>query len=142
MATASTVNVACKLPQGLGLSHKGKQIHLHGANQSGNRFGFGITKGVDADWFKEWIEGDGAELPFVKNKSLFAMPGDENKIKDAAAERRADDSVQTGLEPLDPSKPGKDVEPTDDKQLVYGAILVTFCFLRPRGLIGGRGGAE
>jgi branched-chain amino acid transport system permease protein len=28
------------------------------------------------------------------------------------------------------------------RQLVYGAILVAFCFLRPRGLVGGRGGGE
>ena len=38
--------------------------------------------------------------------------------------------------PLDTSYLG----PT--RQLVYGAILVAFCFLRPRGLVGGRGGAE
>jgi branched-chain amino acid transport system permease protein len=28
------------------------------------------------------------------------------------------------------------------RQIVYGAILVAFCFARPRGLVGSRGGAE
>ncbi|MGF7161010.1 branched-chain amino acid transport system permease protein [Rhodoligotrophos appendicifer] len=28
------------------------------------------------------------------------------------------------------------------RQIIYGVILVGFCFLRPRGLVGGRGGAE
>ena len=26
------------------------------------------------------------------------------------------------------------------RQIVYGVILVTFCFMRPRGLVSGRGG--
>jgi branched-chain amino acid transport system permease protein len=28
------------------------------------------------------------------------------------------------------------------RQIIYGLILVVFCFSRPRGLVGGRGGVE
>lgn len=108
----ATVSVACKLPQGLVLSHKGKTVQLTGANASGNRFGFGITKDVDADWFDDWTKTDGKDFPAVKIGAIFAMPA--AKIVDAAAERRKDGAVQTGLEPLDPNKPGMNVEPTDE----------------------------
>lgn len=114
MAEAATVNVACKLPSGLRVRHKGVEVSLKGSNGSGNRFGFGITPGVDAAWFKDWIEGDGKDLPAVKRGSIFAIGGTREKAEDAAAERRKDPVVQTGLEPLDPEKPGGGVEPTDE----------------------------
>ena len=114
MVEAATVNVACKLPQGIRIRHKGKEVALKGANQSGNRFGFGITPGVDSAWFKDWLEGDGKDLPAVKRGSIFAIAGTREKAEDAAAERRKDAAVQTGLEPLDPEKPGGGVEPTDE----------------------------
>ncbi len=117
MATASVCTVACKLPQGLTIAHKGKTLTLNGANASGNRFGFGMTKGVDAEWFNDWTKTDGKDFPAVKNGSIFAMDGDNvEKAKDAATERRADAEVQTGLEPIDPNKPGKDIVPTEDTQ--------------------------
>jgi hypothetical protein len=108
------VNVACKLPAGLTITHKGKTVTLVGSTKSGNRFGFGITRDVDGDWFKDWATTDAKDFPPIKNGSIFAMAGTTEKIADAGAERRADPVVQTGLEPLDPSKPGKGVEPTDE----------------------------
>lgn len=111
---SSLASIGCKLPQGLQLTHKGKTVVLVGANASGNRYGFGITPGVDADWFDDWATTDGKDFPALKNGSIFAIPGNAEKAKDAAKERRADDSVQTGLEPLNPAKPGGGVEPTDE----------------------------
>jgi len=106
------VSVACKLPQGIHLTHKGKTVKLAGANACNNRFGFGVTPGVDGDWFNDWATGDGKDFAAVKNGSLFAMAAP--KIADAVTERRADPSVQTGLEPLDPDQPGNGLEPTDE----------------------------
>lgn len=110
----SVVTVACKLPQGLQLKHKNLTVILVGANESGNRFGFGLTHGVDGDWFKDWAEGDGKDFPAVKNGSIFAISGTRDKAEDAAKERRADAAVQTGLEPIDPDRPAANVEPTDE----------------------------
>jgi len=107
-----TVSVACKLPQGLTVTHKGLSVTLAGANASGNRFGFGITPGVDADWFNDWATTDARELPAIKRGMIFAMES-AAKAKDAARERRGDKSVQTGAEPIDPNAPGANVEATD-----------------------------
>lgn len=113
----ANVNILCKLPQGLKITHAGKTVTLVGANKSGNRFGFGVTKDVDGDWFKDWLDkGHGSTFPAVKNGSIFAMTGTPDKAADAAAERRKDAKVQTGLEPLDPENPGEGVEPTDEQK--------------------------
>lgn len=112
----ATTTVACKLPQGLTIEHKGVTVTLKGANSSGNRFGFGITEGVDADWFADWATTDGKDFPAVKNGSLFAMTGGRAKTEAAANERRADAQVQTGLEPIDPTNPGGGVEPTEETE--------------------------
>lgn len=99
--------VACKLPQGLTVSHKGKTVTLKGATHSGNRFGFGITEDVDADWFADWMKTDAKDFPAVKNGSIFIMP-DAARAEDAGKERRGDAEVQSGAEPLDPEKPSSD----------------------------------
>lgn len=101
------VQVACKLPNGLTITHNGKTVTLNGANDSGNRFGFGFTDVTDMD-IADWLETDGKELPAVKNGSIF-IGG-----PDAAKERQYDASVQTGQEPLNPMNPGNGVEPTDE----------------------------
>ncbi len=121
----STINVACKLPQGLTITHKGITKTLRGAHSSGNRFGYGVTQGIDADWFHDWAEGDAKDFPPVKKGMIFALGGDVRKIEDAAAERRADPEVQTGMEPLDPDKPAADIEPTDDTKKTLSEQPVT-----------------
>jgi len=119
------VNVACKLPQGIKIRHKGKEVVLVGANASGNRFGFGITKNVDGDWFNDWKTTDGKAFPAVVNGSIFAIAGTTEKAQDAAKERQRDTKVQTGLEPLDPDKPGDGVEPTDETKAELAKINPT-----------------
>jgi len=107
------VSVACKLPQGLTITHKDITLTLKGANSSGNRLGFGVTEGVDGDWFADWATTDAKDFPAVKRGMIFAMDT-AAKAKDAAKERRGDKSVQTGLEPLNPDKPAAGVAPTDE----------------------------
>lgn len=111
MATALKTDVACKLPNGLVVEHMGHKVTLLGSNDANAKFGFGITRGVDADWFGAWAKTDGKDLPAVKNGSIFAMSKDADG---AARERKSDASVQTGQEPLNPFKPAADIEPTEE----------------------------
>ena len=107
--------VACKLPNGLTVTHKGHTVTFNGANDAGNRFGFGLTEDVDAAWFADWVATDGKDFPAVKNGSFFEHGKDTAA---AARERQNDRSVQTGQEPLNPSNPGTGVEPTDETRKV------------------------
>lgn len=104
------VKIACKLPNGLTVRHKDQTRVLNGANHPQAVAGFGVTPGIDEDWFKDWQTTDGKDLPFVKNGSVFIM-------KDAAAARERKDVV-TGMEPLDPDKPAPGIEPTDETKKV------------------------
>lgn len=107
--------VACKLPNGLTIAHRGHTVTLAGANDDGNRFGFGLTENVEADWFRDWITTDGKDLDAVKSGAIFEHG---SKTADAAKERQNDPDVQTGQEPLNPSNPGLGVEPTDETKKV------------------------
>jgi hypothetical protein len=104
------VKIACKLPNGLTVRHKDHVHVLKGANDANAVAGFGVTAGVDVDWFNDWVTTDGKDLPFIKNGSVFVM-------KDAAAARERKDLV-TGMEPLDPDKPAPGIEPTDETKKV------------------------
>ena len=101
------MTVACKLPNGLTFTHNDKTVTLNGANDSGNRFGFGFTEGVD-DVFADFAATDGKDLPAIANGSIFVGGPDEAK------ERMYDASVQTGQEPLSPENPGNGVEASDE----------------------------
>jgi hypothetical protein len=101
------VQVACKLPNGLTITHDGKTVTLNGANDSGNRFGFGFTDVKDMD-IEDWLATDGKDLPAVRHGSIFVGGPDQAK------ERMYDASVQTGQEPLSPLNPGEGIEPTDE----------------------------
>lgn len=99
--------IACKLPNGFTLTHKEKTVTFRGANAPDAVLGFGLTHGVDGEWFKDWATTDGKNFPAVKNGSLFAQ--DNADRARAASKERAKD-VKTGLEPLDPAKPAPGVE--------------------------------
>lgn len=107
-----TVKIACKLPNGLVVTHKGKSVTLNGANDPSAVAGFGITPGVDAGWFGDWTKGPGKSLPFVANGSVFAMKSDDT----GEAQERKD--IYTGMDPLDPDKPMSGIEPTDETKKV------------------------
>lgn len=107
------VKIACKLPNGLVVTHKGLSVTLKGANDERALAGFGVTPGVDEDWFKSWATTDGAELPFIKDGTVFVMDA-----KDPEAKVRERRKLKTGLEPLDPDKPMLGIEPTDETKKV------------------------
>ena len=106
----TTVNVACKLPNGLAVDHDGKTFTLRGANHPAARFGYGVTA-VDADLFKGWSETHKDFAP-LKADLIFLAGRD---AAGATKERAKDKRVRTGAEPIDPTKPGAGVEPTEEQ---------------------------
>ncbi len=114
---SKTVTVACKLPGGVTLDHAGLKVTLKGANADDALLGYGRTP-VDADWFDSWLSSDeggghGAEFPAVKAGLIFANR-DPKKVDDEIAEKSGDPTVQSGLEPIDPDKPGPGLEKVKD----------------------------
>lgn len=59
--------------------------------------GAGLTFGVDADLFAEWMRRN-KDTEIVRNGFVFA----QTKAADAAAQAKDHASLRTGLEPLDP----------------------------------------
>ncbi|KWO67587.1 hypothetical protein [Burkholderia territorii] len=105
------VTVACKLPQGLHLDivkhgEVRRRVTLNGANSPHAVAGFGITEHVPKAFFDQWL-ADHQELPAIRNELIFALP--RRTDVEAMATERTD--VKSGLEPLDPKKPGKDLAP-------------------------------
>ncbi|MDE2442352.1 MAG: hypothetical protein KGP14_15150 [Betaproteobacteria bacterium] len=101
----ATLTVACKLPNGLKLTHKDVTVELAGSN--GADGAFGLTPGVDADWFNDWLATDGKDFAPVTSGVLFAQPTPDKAVD--AAKERAD--VKTGQEPIDPANPGDKIAP-------------------------------
>lgn len=105
---STTVTVACKLPNGLEIEHRGHTVVLAGANSSTAVGGYGLTPNVDADWFEDWMAGN-LDHPAVKNNIIFA-----NTPAQAADEAKEKKGVKTGLEPVDPDNPGEGIEKRKD----------------------------
>lgn len=108
----ATVTVGCKLPNGLHLDLGDKRVTLNGANSARIVGGYGITEGVDAAFFEAWKKTY-ADSPAVKNGLVFA----HGKTGDVEAQAREQAEIRTGLEPLDPEKPGPNLEPENAKKL-------------------------
>ena len=115
----ATVSVACKLPNGLTVAHAPKNakgeaigptqtVTFAGSNAPGAVMGYGLTRDVDGEWFANWTKTDGKDFPAVRNMAIFAQASTD-EATDAAKEMSGD--VKTGLEALDPQKPGAGVEP-------------------------------
>jgi hypothetical protein len=102
---SGTVIVGCKLPCGLVISHGGKSVELKGSRDARIINGFGLTSNVDAEFFNAWKKAH-RDLAVVKNELIFAY-GDMDSAEDMAEERYKE---KTGLEGLNPDKPGKDLE--------------------------------
>lgn len=113
--------VACKLPNGLTIDHKGETLTLNGAHDTGAKNGYGLTPLEDnqVEWFNDWLTGDGATLPAVERGFIFLASNDKN----AADQAREQADEKTGLEQLDPAAPVAGVEPTDEtkKELAKGS---------------------
>lgn len=72
--------------------------------------GYGLTTGVDAAKFKQWfLRMKKAKYGPVEQGLVFACAA-ENTTRDKAAEQA---SIRSGLERIDPDKPGRGVEPAD-----------------------------
>lgn len=105
--------IACKLPNGLAVEHKGESVLLNGSDHESAVAGYGLTQGVDLDWFNDWATGDGREFPPVAKGLIFVAPN-ERFAQDQAREQG--DQIKSGLEGIDPDNPGGGVEPTDEQQ--------------------------
>jgi hypothetical protein len=117
---ADTGNVACKLPHGLVIEAKQPDgsilsLELAGSNDPGNVMGWGITRDVDKGLFDAWVKEKGFQLPAYRRGSIFFY-GDRGDIRDVIAERAKDETVATGLEPINPDKPAPGVEATDEQK--------------------------
>ncbi len=110
---SGTVTIGCKLPCGLVMTFGGKNVELRGSRDSRILNGYGLTENVDAEFWEAWKKAH-AKLPYVKNELVFAY-ADTRSAQDMAQERQ---NERTGLEGLDPDKPGKDLEkvPESDEE--------------------------
>ncbi len=107
----STVTIACKLPNGLILDIPGApSITLNGANHPDAIAGHGFTD-VPADFWEAWTKLY-ADFQPLKKELIFAQ-GSERSAVSKAKERKGEKS---GLEGLDPDKPGKGLERLDDQK--------------------------
>lgn len=105
----ASVNVACKLPNGLVIEVKGVKTVLKGANTSELVNGFGVTE-VDSVLWAEWLKIHGKH-PAVVNGLVFAQ-GNEANVK---AQTKDHAALETGLEGIDPDNPGKKAKISPEK---------------------------
>lgn len=113
MADGNRGVIACKLPNGLLVEHKGESVLLNGSDDASAVSGYGLTPDVDLDWFNDWATGDGKDFPPVAKGLIFVAPN-ERFAQDQAREQG--DDIRSGLEGVDPEKPGEGVEPTDEQK--------------------------
>lgn len=102
--------VGCKLPNGLVIEHADHKLTLVGSNAPGSIGGYGLTYGVDIDWFSDWMTGPAREFPPV-TKGLIFIAGNDSNAADQAKEQAAE---RTGLEGVDPDNPAPGIEPTEE----------------------------
>ena len=95
----TTVNVGCKLPNGIILELGEVRQLIKGANSSNIIGGHGITEGVDKEFFDAWMLKN-EELSFVKGGFIFA----HEKASNTAAEAKSKADEVTGFEGMDPTK--------------------------------------
>lgn len=106
-----TVCVACKLPNGIILELKGEErVKIAGpavpwGAPPRDVGGYALTHNVDADFYARWEKVYKDWLP-VKRGLIFSSP----KSQDAEARAREMKNEKTGLEPINPDKPGPGLE--------------------------------
>lgn len=113
------VVIGCKLPHGL-IIHVGDARHtLIGANTSDLINGFGITRDVPKDLWDEWLRLHPKYEPIKQGLIFVIAKGNEEKeVFAATADRK---SAPTGLEPIDPEKPGNGVTMAEEQKSRMGA---------------------
>ena len=117
---AGTVVVYCKIPNGLHLTVKDSAgvDHTVRVNGPANRVGetpdhvilagHGATR-IDKDHWDAWLKSHSGYTPVVKGH-IFAQAKDE----DGKAQAKDNKANLTGLEPLNPLKPGNGVKPDEE----------------------------
>jgi hypothetical protein len=133
---SDTVVVGCKLPNGIVLQNwkmvettepsqqgykkinmavrDGEPVRLRGAAVPFGKMplhaitsGYALTYGVKRDFWEHWRESN-KDSDLLKNNIVFAC-GDEQRARDYA---RDHEKVVTGLEPVDPTKPPREMART------------------------------
>lgn len=74
--------------------------------------GFGLTFNVNKDWAGLWFSQN-KDWPPVRDGMIFQAKNAAS-AKDQARDHKG---IKTGMEPIDPFKPGTDLEPSDDTAL-------------------------
>lgn len=100
-----TITVACKLPNGLVLNLGDTKVVLKGARDREAVAGFGLTE-VDEGFWSTWTTQHKDFVP-LKKGMIFAQP----KAASAAAEAKEKKDIKTGLEGMDPERPGANLKP-------------------------------
>jgi ABC-type sugar transport system substrate-binding protein len=101
------MSVGCKLPSGLIIQKtEHEQVLLKGANASLVIGGYGITEDVDEAWFTNWLKAN-ADYDPVRQGLVFA----QSTTVRAQDQARAQASVKSGFEPMDPENPGPKLVP-------------------------------
>jgi hypothetical protein len=97
------VTVGCKLPNGIVIQIGEKKVKLNGFNQNMIQVGdgFGLTEGVDKEFFDAWCEKHKA-FAVVKNGMVFA----QKNTTEAAAQGKDLKEKKSGLEQLKPDSEG------------------------------------
>lgn len=118
------IHIGCKLPHGFIMELieagpmlmptlvPGKRVTISGANSlkvhlsspNPGEHRYAVTM-VEEEFALKWFEAN-KTLPFVKNGQVFV----EKKEGEARAHARANETVKTGIEPIDPTKPPKGIE--------------------------------
>lgn len=104
--------VACKLPNGLTIDHKGETVTLTGSNDANAVSGYGLTHDVDIDWFMDWATGPARDFPPVARNLIF-VAGNSANAGDQAREQAGE---RSGLEGIDPANPAPGIEPTEEQK--------------------------
>ena len=120
----ATVRVGCKLPSGIEIhlpAKKGEELKVVRLNGFATKRGiavphqivggYGMTD-VDESFWQAWEKAArAAKFPPLVNGLIFA----EEDAKVADLEALDKSSLRSGLEPLDPTKPGAGLQPDDDQ---------------------------
>lgn len=95
MAAANTVTVCSKLPFGFVAEFGGKKVTFRGVGhgEEGLSDAYGLTPGVDADWYAGWVKDAGDFAP-LQSGVIFSSA--DNKAADESAEMQGD--IASGLE--------------------------------------------
>lgn len=112
---AEVVTVGCKLPNGLLIDVGGKVTHIVGANASNVIGGYGLTEGVDKDYFEKWLK-EHSDQPYVKEEMIFAQA----KTNSAQSKASENASVKTGLEGLPQDRPVEGVVKDEEAMKAKG----------------------